>query len=101
MCACEMKVQLNKEFLDTRSGIRIGDRSGSNPPISISTTDGFCSCEGFIEPFEEEVRVEMFAGAEGRVRSNDADNCVLGRSGLLYRTRKSGKMHQVSHTHRL
>ena len=64
VCACEMKVGVSKEFLDTRSGIRIGDRSGSSSPISISTTDGFCSCEGFVEPFEG-VRVEMFAGAEG------------------------------------
>jgi len=27
--------------------------------------DGFCSCKGVVEPFEEEVRVEMSAGAEG------------------------------------
>ena len=59
MCACEMKVRLNQEFLDTRSGIRIGDRLGSSSPISISTT------APAKDLLNRSRRVEMFAGAEG------------------------------------
>jgi len=66
-----LKVGMRKEFLDTRSGIKIGDRLGSSSPISILAASVLA---------KEEVEVEMFAGAgqqsdRGWV-SNDTDNCV-------------------------
>jgi len=68
--AIEMKVGMSKEFLDTKSGIKIGDQLGLSSPISILVASALV----------KEVEVVMFAGAgqqsgRGWV-SNDMDNCV-------------------------
>ena len=64
VCACEMKVRLNKESLDTSSGDWNRNWRPKRVEFADIDLDSFCSCEGFVEPFEE-VRVELLAGAEG------------------------------------
>jgi len=61
---------MSKEFLDSRTEIKTGDRLGSSSPISILAASALV----------KEVEVETFAGAGQQSSrgwgSNDTDNCV-------------------------